>query len=101
MKRGAVPGWVRGRWKRLLLSAGVLAVFFGNSGFRSLVSNYIELRRLQSQIDRLQAQKAQETQRLELIKTGDSAVERLARLELGFVKKGEIEYRFPPPKAEP
>lgn len=88
----------RGRWPRILLGAGLLAVLFGNAGFRSLVGNWIELRRLRAEILRLEAEEKELDVKLKSLRAGDGGVERLARKELGYIKKGEIEYRFPPPE---
>ena len=33
------------------------------------------------------------------MKSADGSLERMARKDLGFIKPGEIEYRFPPPKS--
>jgi len=92
--------WWAARWRRIAVSVGLMAVFFGNQGFRSLVRNYLELRKLRGEIAALQDEQAHSAARLSLLHSGDSAVERLARRELGYVKKGEIEYRFPPPAPE-
>jgi len=91
-------GFIREHWPRVLIGAGVAAVFFGNAGFRSLVGNWRELRRLRGEIDRLQVEEKELDGRLKSLRAGDGGVERLARKELGYIKKGEIEYRFPPPE---
>lgn len=93
-------GWWAARWRRIAVTVGLLAVFFGNQGFRSLVRNYLELRKLRGEIAALKEDEARSADRLSLLRSGDGAVERLARRELGYVKKGEIEYRFPPPAPE-
>lgn len=90
--------WLRANWARLALSLGALAVFFGNAGFRSLVSNWRELRRLQGELVRLERQEKDLESELKSLRGGDGSMERLARRELGYIKKGEIEYRFPPPE---
>ncbi len=89
----------RDNWPRLALTAVLVVVFFGNGGFRSLVSNYLEMRRLNHELADLRRQEQAESSRLATLKSGDASLERLARRELGFIKKGEIEYRFPPPTA--
>jgi len=81
----------------LLISAAILAVFFGNGGFRSLIGNCLELHRLHKEISQLSGRQTELSERLQLISLGGSSLERLARVQLGYVKKGEIEYRFPPP----
>lgn len=89
--------FLREHWGRLLTGGVLLFVFFGNGGFRSLTRNWLELRRLNREIVALQAEEKELDGRLKALRSGDGPVERLARRELGYIKKGEIEYRFPPP----
>lgn len=90
--------FVREHWPRLLATALLVVVFFGNQGFRSLVRNWLELRRLRTELAELKREELRQAERMKFMKSGDAALERLARRELGFIKKGEIEYRFPPPR---
>lgn len=90
--------FARAHWGRLLLAGGLLGLFFGNGGFRSLVHNWLELRRLNADLARLDREEKDLTAKLSALRAGDGPVERLARRELGYIKKGEIEYRFPPPE---
>jgi cell division protein FtsB len=96
----AAAGFVREHWPRLLVGGALVAVFFGNAGFRSLVSNWRELHRLRGQIDDLNRQEKDLDAKLAALRAGDGPVERAARRDLGYIKKGEIEYRFPPPEAK-
>lgn len=96
MKRAAAL--VREHWARLAAIAVLLAVFFGNQGFRGLVGNWWQLRRLKGELASLEREEAQQAERLKLLRSGDQSLERMARRELGYVRKGEIEYRFPPPQ---
>jgi cell division protein FtsB len=89
--------FLREYWPRLLVGAGLLAVFFGNAGFRSLVANWRELHRLNNEISDLERDQRDLDERLKGLRAGDAGVERSARRDLGYIKKGEIEYRFPPP----
>ncbi|UPT75075.1 MAG: septum formation initiator family protein [Elusimicrobiota bacterium] len=89
---------LRAHWGRLLIGALLVFVFFGNGGFRSLTRNWLELRRLNNEIVALERDEKELEARLKALRTGDGPVERLARRELGYIKKGEIEYRFPPPE---
>jgi cell division protein FtsB len=89
--------FARENWPRLLAGAGLLAVFFGNAGFRSLVGNWRELHRLHAEITDLERDERDLDERLKGLRAGDGGVERSARRDLGYIKKGEIEYRFPPP----
>ena len=90
--------FARAHWGRLLTGAGLFVVFFGNGGFRSLTRNWLELRRLNQEIVALKRDEMDLDGRLKALRSGDGPVERLARRELGYIKKGEIEYRFPPPE---
>lgn len=87
--------------RSILIAAVLAAVFFGNKGFRTLVGNWLELRKLKREIAALEEEEKRLAQRLKAIKGGEADLERLARKELGFIRKGEIEYRFPPPKRDP
>ena len=87
----------RDHWGRILFYALLAAVFFGNQGFRSLVKNWLELRRLRSEIVSLERQQEQLEGKHKSLRSGDIPLERMARKELGFIKPGEIEYRFTPP----
>jgi cell division protein FtsB len=90
--------FARAHWGRVLAGAGLLLVFFGNGGFRALARNWLELRRLDGEIVSLQREEKELDAKLKALRSGDGPVERLARRELGYIKKGEIEYRFPPPE---
>ena len=90
--------FVRAHWGRMLAGTGLLIVFFGNGGFRSLTRNWLELRRLDAEIVSLEREEKELDSHLKALRAGDGPVERLARRELGYIKKGEIEYRFPPPE---
>jgi cell division protein FtsB len=94
----AAAAFAREHWRRLLAAAALLFVFFGNEGFRSMVSNWLELRRLKAEITALDHDERDLDARLKALRAGDGGVERSARRDLGYIKKGEIEYRFPPPE---
>ncbi len=97
----AAGEFAREHWRRLLIGAALLFVFFGNAGFRSMVSNWMELRRLNREIVSLDRDEKELDARLKALRSGDGGVEQAARRDLGYIKKGEIEYRFPPPGKKP
>ena len=99
-RRAQVAAFVAARWRRLLITTGLLALFLGNQGFRGLVHNYLELRNLKKEITALEREERRHSERLRLLRSGDASIERMARRELGYVRKGEIEYRFPPPASD-
>jgi cell division protein FtsB len=53
---------------------------------------------LRSEIIQLDRDEKALEAKLKALRTGDGPIERAARLDLGYIKKGEIEYRFPPPE---
>jgi len=93
----AGAAWLREHWLQALATVGLLAVFFGNQGFRSLVRNWLELRSLSREIASLEAENMRTALRLKEMRESDSSLEREAR-RVGFAKSGEMEYRFEPPK---
>ncbi|MCM2267427.1 MAG: septum formation initiator family protein [Elusimicrobiales bacterium] len=73
------------------------AVLLGNRGFRSLVRNYLEYRRLNAEKAMLERQRVDLERQLKEV--GEKpAIEQAARTELGLIRPEETEYRFPPPK---
>ncbi|MBI4345900.1 MAG: septum formation initiator family protein [Elusimicrobia bacterium] len=80
------------------VAAAIVAVMVGNSGFRRLVSRWRELRRLRAELAELKAQEAKLQVRIQASRRAGPELERAARKELGYLKPGEVEYRFPPPK---
>ena len=88
----------RGELKYLILLS--LAVFLlANRGFRSLIRNYLEFRRLKHHKIELESEKLGLEQSLKLMKE-PGQIEHAARKELGLTRPDEIEYRFPPPSEE-
>jgi cell division protein FtsB len=84
-------GWIVG---------GLVAVLlFGNQGFRQLLSNWREKKRLDKALVSLESEHERLTRELTWIQQDPSYTEYLIRKNLGYVKKAEIEYRFiKPPK---
>jgi len=89
--------WLKAHWAQLAMSAGLLAVFFGNQGFRGLISNWLELRSLSREIAALDEEHAKTAARLKALRESEAALEGEAR-KLGYIKPDEVEYRFDPPK---
>jgi len=72
-------------------------ILLGNRGFRNLIANYREYRNLTAEKFGRQAQRLELEKQLKDI-SKNPAVEQAARKELGLIRPGETEYRFPPPK---
>jgi len=79
-----------------VLTAALIVALLGNRGFRSLVKNYMEYRRLEHSQRELKTEQVSLEEKLKKARTGEF-VEQAARKELGLARAGEYEYRFPPP----
>jgi len=91
----------RGRFDRRLLygamGLGMAVLLLGNRGFRRLVSNWFLLRRLSAERKALDQEEGLLKKAIVAARSDDRALEAKARKELGYLKPGEVEYRFPPP----
>ncbi len=88
----------RFKFKLKYLAILVLAaILLGNRGFRSLLRNYTEYRKLRAEKVQLELQHGELQKRLKA--TGEkAAVEKAARTGLNLIRPGETEYSFPPPE---
>ncbi|OGS08099.1 MAG: hypothetical protein A2270_03390 [Elusimicrobia bacterium RIFOXYA12_FULL_51_18] len=77
----------------------VIVFLLANRGFRSLIKNSLEYRRLKNQKIALDAEKIRLGQNLQTMKE-PGRIEETARKELGLIRPNEIEYRFPRPKED-
>ncbi len=77
-------------------AAGVLAValLFGNQGFRDWFARSREKRQLQQALAGLYADQERLKREWTLIQQDPSYTEYVIRKQLGYVKKGEVEYRL-------
>ena len=86
----------------LWVSVGVMALcLFGNEGFRRLVAEMAEKRRVDKNLLNLRAEHDNLSRELTLIQQDPSYTEYLIRKNLGYVKKGEVEYRLIQAKKDP
>ena len=90
------PGGLDRRIVYGALGVGVAAFLLGNRGIRRLVSNWLLLRRIRAERSILDAEEERLRQGIAAARTDDRALEGKARKELGYLKPGEVEYRFPP-----
>jgi len=75
----------------------IAALLLGNRGFRRLVNNFAEYRRLQAERAGLARERGALEKQLKET-AAKPAIEKAARGSLGLIRPGETEYRFPPPK---
>ncbi|KAF0126257.1 MAG: hypothetical protein FD154_1234 [Elusimicrobia bacterium] len=79
-----------------LLALAAAVLLLANPGFRSLVSNKLEVFKMKRRLAELKTESAElKSSAAETART--ESVEYNARRELGMLKEGEIEFRFPPP----
>jgi cell division protein FtsB len=86
-------GWIRYRIVIAIIIL-VLLFLFANQGFRKMMRNRSELKRLEKKIEQLKAENTILKKELSLSKHDLAYLERIARKELGLIQPGEIEYRF-------
>lgn len=81
-----LTGWIIGALAILLV--------FGNQGFRKMVVSFHESRQLEKALAALRTEHDRLSRELTWIQKDPSYTEYLIRKYLGYVKKGEIEYRL-------
>ena len=86
------------RWFWPIIVAAAVVSLFANRGFRRLFANELALRRLNHKLDALQKEEGDLHTQIQKLKKDDVTLETAARKDLGYLKPGELEYRFPPPK---
>ncbi len=60
-----------------------------------------EMEALQSEVDRLQKENAQFAERIKQLKSDPNAIEKEAREQLHYTRKGEVIFVAPPPTPKP
>jgi cell division protein FtsB len=94
--------------RRKLATASVLAlvaflafhVVFGANGMVVYTNKRSEYKKLQAETERLDEENQHLTKDAEDLRTNPKAIEREAREQLGYTKKGEIIYLLPPKPAD-
>ena len=77
-----------------VIGVGVVLLVFGNQGFRNLAVTLREHRRLEKALATLRSEHERLSRELTWIQKDPSYTEYLIRKNLGYVKKGEVEYRL-------
>jgi len=104
------PGWswLAREWRRLGTAAAVLLIvglllhaMFGANGMVVYRQKRAEMEALQSEVDRLQKANAQYAERIKELKSDPAAIEKEAREQLHYTRKGEVVFVAPEPPAKP
>lgn len=104
------PGWswlVR-EWRRLGTAAAVLVIvglllhaMFGANGMVVYRQKRAEMQALQAEVDRLQKANEQYAERIKLLKSDPGTIEKEAREQLHYTRKGETVFVVPDAPAKP
>jgi len=104
------PGWswLAREWRRLGTAAAVLLIvglllhaMFGANGMVVYRQKRAEMEALQSEVDRLQKANAQYAERIKELKSDPAAIEKEAREQLHYTRKGEVVFVAPEPPPRP
>lgn len=87
------------QYGRAILIIFVVALFvhniFGTHGFLAMQRTKKEIQRVQSDLDRLNAENQRLADEVKALKTDPSKIESIARDELGLAKPGEVIIKIP------
>ena len=91
----------KGTWYLILLPflvlTSVLLIIWSSNGLLHLRQLHLEYKELTTRNDILEKENHQLYQDISLLRNDLTAIERLARQELGLVKEGELIFQFVPP----
>ncbi|MFZ0480880.1 MAG: septum formation initiator family protein [Terriglobales bacterium] len=100
--------WLAREWRVVgtiaaaLLIVGVLAhAVFGSNGMVVYEQKRADMKALQADVDRLQKENALEADRIKQLKSNPAAIEKEAREQLGYSRKGEVVFVAPQPPQKP
>jgi cell division protein FtsB len=103
-----VWSWLAEEWRRLgtalaiLLIAGViLHAMVGDNGVVVYRQKQAEMQALQKDVDRLQKENSQYAEHIKQLKSDPAAIEKEAREQLHYTRKGEVVYVAPEPPPKP
>jgi cell division protein FtsB len=105
------PGWtwLAQEWRLLGTIASILLIvglllhaIFGANGMVIYRQKRAEMQTLQAEVDRLQKENAAHADRIKELKSDPAAIEKEAREQLHYARKGEVVFVSPePPKPAP
>ena len=100
--------WLALEWRRLgtaaalLLIAGLLLhAMFGANGMVIYQQKHAEMQALRSEVERVQKENNQYVDQIKSLKSDPAAIEKEAREQLHYTRRGEVVYVAPDPPAKP
>jgi cell division protein FtsB len=100
--------WLAVEWRRLGTAAAVLVILgvllhamFGANGMVVYREKHSELESLQSEVERLQKENGQYVDQIKSLKSDPAAIEKEAREQLHYTRRGEVVYVAPDPPPKP
>jgi cell division protein FtsB len=103
-----VWSWLAREWRRLgtvvaalLVGGVVLHAMLGPNGIVVYRQKRAEMLELQSEVDRLQKENTQFAERIKQLKSDPAAIEKEAREQLHYTRKGEVVFVAPAPESAP
>ncbi|MFY9673673.1 MAG: septum formation initiator family protein [Terriglobales bacterium] len=103
-----VWSWLAREWRKLstilavaIIGGIVLHAMLGPNGIVVYRQKRAEMQELQSEVDRLQKENAQFAERIKQLKSDPNAIEKEAREQLHYTRKGEVVFVAPAPAPKP
>ena len=103
-----VWSWLAAEWRRLGTAAAVLLIvglllhaMFGANGMVIYRQKHAEVQSLQSEVERLQKENSQHVDQIKSLKSDPAAIEKEAREQLHYTRRGEVVYVAPDPPPKP
>jgi len=100
--------WLAREWRRfgavlavLIIGGLVLHAMLGPNGIVVYRQKRAEMQELQSDVDRLQKENTQYANRVKQLKSDPNAIEKEAREQLHYTRKGEVIFVAPPAPQKP
>jgi cell division protein FtsB len=100
--------WLGREWRRLatllaivVIGGAVLHAMLGPNGIVVYRQKRAEMQALQSEVNRLQKDNARYVERIKQLKSDPAAIEKEAREQLHYTRKGEVVFVSPAPAPKP
>lgn len=103
-----VWSWLALEWRRLGTAAAVLLIvglllhaMFGANGMVIYRQKHAEMQALQTEVERVQKENNQYVNEIKSLKSDPAAIEKEAREQLHYTRRGEVVYVAPDPAPKP